>query len=471
MLAGDVPYVDVVDTNWPGGFWLHALSAWYISDYVYPWRIVDFVLMLAAVAFAGDVLRRTHGSVAAWLLAWLYPLLYVTGSGMWFPGQRDIIAGHALMVAAWFHLRAWERGSARWQIGTGVMIAVAMLLKPTAGVAGLAFVLHGVLTRDRGQGWRCCLAQVITPGIIAATGVLFGFGVSWLQGAPLRAIWDCAFVYNAIVQFWETRTLLELLAGWWYWISTSWHWFTALALLGVLVRPDGSNAWRCWSLFPSLWLAGAASYFIQQRGFGYHLGVFYAMNLVLAAIGTASLWRHATTSGTNRRCWFARLALLIVGLGVVAKLENLEPGARFIVGDLDHREYLEEFTAGCLTMADAMTIVEFVRAETSTGEYVLVRGRESVINHLARRPQPTRFYYGPTIINAQPPLPMADEWNAQFADDLRQRPPALCIVDRNFQVGARDRGIAAASVIDSLLAGYALVEQLGGADVYVRVRR
>jgi hypothetical protein len=469
MLSGAIPYIDIVDMNWPGGFWLHALTAWYVPETFFPWRVEDFVIMLAGLLFGAGILHQ-HGNAAArtaWLV--LYPLLYATAFGQWFSGQRDIVAAHVLIIAAWTHLRAWEHDRIGWNFATGLLVAFAMLLKPTMGVAGLAFVLHVLLSarswRERFRG----AVHMAVAGIIAASGVAAGFLIARLSGAGWVDIWECAFVYNAITQHRDSASTSQFITTWWRATIGSWYWISAIAAVGMIMIPKTPSGRRVHLLLILLWLAGALNYWVQGRAYPYHLGMYFSFLCVFTAIGVGSCWRAAWSSPRAAVAWPARVAILIVLAATVAKLENLLPNVRYALGMEDRESLMSRYTAGGgSTMADAIHVVERIRSTVPPDETVLVWGIESVINHLAARPQPTRFYYGPLLGNARPPLPMADRWNAAFKADLARCKPAACVVSREFHESLLDAGAPAAEHVQAILRDYELVMRAGGLDVYLR---
>lgn len=426
LLEGAVPYRDFIDPNWPGVMWMHALSVALFGNQLWSWRALDFIALAASAFFLRDLVARSAGDTAAGLSLVIYPLFYV-GLGQWFPGQHDTTAGQLLLPALWCHVRAYESQAWRWQIGTGIFLAAAMLSKPTVGVLGPLLMGHALLLGMR-------LRQVLLhAGVAAAAGaasLLLALLALLAQGATLAEVVDATYTYNVWTQFLEPSSAAELARSWFRLHVRIWHVLSLLAVVGagwLLWRGQGRIATSALHL---LWLAGVLSFLIQQRGFMYHLGPCYMSIAGLAAVALGQCLDRDRADGS--RSWTSILGALLLLIVVAAGVRKLHDAYGKLPAALLQDDYALHLTAFLeldgLNVAQAVALARQIERDVPAGETVLVLGRASSMNFLARRAQPTRFYYAPVLINSRPPLPMADRWIDLFESDLRRTPPRWCLI-------------------------------------------
>jgi hypothetical protein len=432
MLAkGAVPYSGFADGNWPACHWLHALSVLLFGNTPYTWRAFDFGIMLTCTIFASSTARSLWGSRAAVWLLLLYPALYVA-TGYWYAGERDFVGAHLLFVALWFYWTGLSRRRAAWQLGTGALIALAALVKPTFSLLGPFLALHCLFAVSGEQvKVREKAVHVAVAGGSSLLGLLAGFAVLRLEGASLTGFWDLA-VRSVMVRYGnDARTTAELLGGAARIVVALWHWIfagAAAALALNLLRREPDRLARN-LLFPTLWLTGLASYLLQAQGLGYTLGALYAATvpILCSGLGLVSL-------GARRSRWRAVLALALVlaPIAGAAKKWAGEYASTFgwLAGRISREAHYSRFEAGDgISAAAAMALAAELKQTVPEGGTILVWGRANAINFLAERPQPTRFHHNVTIARRYLPEPFATEWNALFRAEVQARGPAACLVD------------------------------------------
>ena len=470
MLEGAVPYRDFIDMNWPGVIWNHALSTALFGNHLWSWRALDFIAVALSAFFLQDLLKRTAGKTAAALSLVLYPLFY-TSLPQWFSGQPDMTAGQLLLVALWFHVRAYETRVCRWQIGTGILIAAAMLNKPTVGVLGLLLPVQALLLR---VPLRRVVLQTAVAASTAMGCLLLALLALLAQGATVREVIEALYTYNAWTQFLEAASPGELARQWLAVHVAWWHYLSILAVVG-----GGLLLWRsprriAATALPILWLGGLLSFLAQHRGFAYHLGPCFIPIIGLAAAALGLCWDAGRARGP--RSWATALAvflLLVVGAGGVRKLYDNYGSLPVAFLQGDYSLHLAKFTEGDgLTVADAVTLTEQIERAVPAGETVLVFGTASSMNFLSRRPQPTRFFYAPVLINAHPPLPMADRWIDLFESDLQRARSRWCLISTTVRKSWLEGGSRGAQALrDFLAAHYRRIGFIGseeGLEIYER---
>lgn len=470
MLEGAVPYRDFIDMNWPGVMWSHAVSTALFGNHLWSWRALDFVALAPSAFFLQSLLRRTAGATAATISIFLYPAFYVS-LPQWFAGQPDTTAAQMLVGMLWCHVRAYERSEWRWQIGVGAFLAAAMLSKPTVGVVGLLLPVHALWAR---AGMRSIVVQTTIAAAVTLGCLALAFLALMAHGAAVREVVDATYTYNVWTQFLEVAMLRELVA---HAIDVHlrwWSYLTILAAAGAVLMFRSAPARMAATALPVLWLGGVLSFLAQRRGFYYHLGPCFipVIGLACAAVGIcweagrARRWRPSAT------LLFAVPMLLVCG-GAAKKLSNGYRSLVAAVAEGDYSVHLAAFEENDgLTIADAVALSDRIEREVPPDETVLVLGSASSMNFLSRRPQPTRFFYAPVLINAKPPLPMAERWNDLFESDLRSTSPHWCMIStkvrRQWLEGDSRGARALRDLLDSRYRRIGFVGSSEGLEIYER---
>jgi hypothetical protein len=429
---GAVPYHTFADGNWPACHWLHALSTMLFGNTEYAWRAFDFLLMILCIGFAADLLRRMWGRAAALWMICLYPALYVV-LGQWFAGQRDVLAGNLSFVALWFYWRGLTRREPAWQLGTGLIVALAVLVKPTCAFLGITLAAHAALGASvRDYRARDAFGQVGVAGLSTIGGIGLGFLLLVLQGTSLAMFWEMG-VENIILRFADDKISIGFMLSRAVWrIAQSWHWIILLAIGSLAGRflIDGRAGLWANCLFPIAWLAAAASYFAQASGLGYTLGMAFAATIPIVCSGLGALTERLTDlRGWTR--WAAVLALLLPVGGTAKKWWGFFPSSTaYIFGEASPAQHFSRFKAGDdMTTWEAMALAYDLRERIPEGRTVLVWGRANVINFLSGRPQPTRFHHNRVLIRPGIPPSLVDHWNVWFREELEENKPVACVVN------------------------------------------
>jgi len=432
MTEGAIPYQGFADGNWPACHALHAASVLLLGNTPYTWRVFDFGIMLVCTAFAALTARSLWGARAArWLLV-LYPALYAV-LGRWFAGERDVVGAHFLFVALWFYWTGITRRRAAWQVGTGALLALAVLVKPTFAVFGPLLALHALLAvRASLCPLRERLAHVLVAGGASIAALGAAFALLFAAGTPPQAFWELA-VESIVVRYGnDAATSGAFLRTFLQYFAKHWHWISLGAVLGLganLLRREPDSAARN-LLFPTLWLTGLASYLAQAQGLGYTLGVSYAATIPILCSGLGLLsFRAPAARGWRRLVVVALVAVPILG---TAKKWSAEFGSsvRWLTGRITAQEHYGGFDAGDgISAGEAIALAAELRRAVPEGGTILVWGRANVINFLAERPQPTRFHHNVVIMRRYLPERLAGKWNAWFHEEVEAARPAACLVN------------------------------------------
>ncbi len=483
---GAAPYAGVIDMNWPGAFWLHQLIAWLPQGPVYPWRLLDFGIMLAGVAATARWIRPVFGPAAAAAVLIGYPLLYGDPRAYWFAGQRDAVCFHLVLLAAACHGASLRRMGWRTAVATGALVAAATLVKPVAIVAAPALLVHGLLRPGPSADKAKRLGWNVAGGLaaLAAAGAALA-----LQGAPWRETVDAAWIYNLTGQHNTKLPLTRLSAIAFGFGLDAWKLLAVAAVIGLgwttlraARRSEPADAARlAWCLLP----AALAFYALQNKGFLYHLAWLQGL-AHLVALATAGVAASVAARGFARgrmavprwKSIASALVFLCVLGTVLVKAAAYRAPLAVLAGTLPRAEFLDRQLAGPGTsVAEAESIAAELRGSLPEGadpedHPVLVFGDAVSINLLSGRPLPTAFYY-PRVLTAMHTggSAMAQRWDARFAAELSASTPPVVYIGESVRDQARAAGVPAAAVLDAWLAErYRPAGRVGGLLRYQRQR-
>lgn len=423
-------YVGSFDMNWPGAMWLHEAGLRLLGMHAWTWRLTDFVLMTGFAAAGAVFLWRSGWRVAPLVFLFLYPPLYVTAGG-WMAGQRDIVATGFLIVACALAVPGGRRERLA-MAGAGLAVAAAVLVRPTflSFAAGLvlleALPLSTLRARIRGRTTRAaCMLAGLAAGIGAAVAV--GLHLGSLDDWHEQSLEFALSIYaGEWPQRWQT-TLHTLFVR-------SWNWICLLGAIGLVVWFRRDRASNSLVLLFGVAATSIVSFFVQAKGFGYHLGGLLPVLVLLAAVafdGADGLRRRASSA----RARAASLALLVpmallAVAGTASKLENFLPNMRLVLsGELEATEGYG------LTEAERRRIVALIREGSAANDTVAIYGTNYELPYRARR-LPAYRYFTPAADQITPNFPHAAEWLAEVDAGLAVIPPKFMILDRRFVEGS-----------------------------------
>jgi 4-amino-4-deoxy-L-arabinose transferase-like glycosyltransferase len=379
------------------------------------------------------------------------PLLYVT-SGFWVAGQHDMSAAQFLVVALWFHVRGYETKKLRWQWGTGLLLGIAMLNKPTVGAMLPLMSLQALLLATP---WLRVAAHTAAASVALLAAVAVGFASVLLLGTKLDDLIEVPYLFSVSTQYIHdpiaaSRSLPGVLLNT---LGRSWAHVLVASLPAVvwLFRP--ANRSIASTALPILWLTGVISYFVQSRALGYHLAPSFLATVGLSCISAAVLWRgelFVVRSAFNRIA-LAGLAVFVLVAGGYrfAVFYGALPGAMLA---RDSSRYLAQFDGNDnISVDDAVKFAARAR-QGAQSDCLLLIGDGSAINYLSRLRQPTGFYYFPVIAQVAPPLPMAAKWQARWAADLKASDCRFALIGRR----VRDEWMARPSPMADALHAFLL---------------
>jgi hypothetical protein len=278
LLGADTAFQDEALYLWAGhlqwAHWLHGTSVppfpYYFSGapVIYPplgaladsigglaaARVLSLVFMLGATGLAWGTTARLFGRRAAFFAAALFAVLGPTLHLGAF-ATYDAMALFLIALAAWFVVRAGDRGDAAgWMVAAGAALALANAAAyPSVlfDVFVLALAVLVVLPAAGGRvaARRAATVLVVTAALLTA-GLLLGGG-SYLSG----------FEQTTLARAPGSESPLSVLADSWSWAGL----IFALALCGVIISWAGRRGWAQTTLLAVLAIAVVAGPLEQAR--------------------------------------------------------------------------------------------------------------------------------------------------------------------------------------------------------------
>ncbi|MEM7577330.1 MAG: hypothetical protein AAF328_07615 [Planctomycetota bacterium] len=427
---GDPLYTGVIDMNWPGIITLMRPIASLPFDPWFPWRVLDFAVMLLGVAATARLLDKAVGVLAARIWWLVYPLLYVSPALYWFAGQPDAVMMHVTLIAVAIHGQPFTRAGGTLAVragAIGVVMGLAALIKPTAVCFAIALVLHaGLIWVSRQNGLRNLTTYVAAAACSGIFTLAAGFTWVMLAGARPAEVQLAAWTYNHTAQFAgqvASQTLAVEAASW---LLRYWHLGLPFVAMFVFHRERSHRTpTRSRMLVLLLLLAALGSYALQRKGFAYHLAPAWTVLSIMFCVGVSVMYQFAR----QMRSWPIFLAAFVF-LVYFASLKTVQllPVALNMMGLPSRVAPLSEIQAGDQTdYATLQQINDTLTPLLDPGDPdapLLVWGETVAVNLMQQRLQPTPFYYFLTLTNLRTEMPMYDPWLNQFSEAMQAAPYA-----------------------------------------------
>lgn len=473
MNAGRTMYLDYWDHKPPLIFAINALGLRLGGGAMLGVYALEALALAAAVALSYAALKPACGAPAAFF-----------GTALWSVALTFAINGNQIeewaLPLQFGVLYAFTLGERRARGGwplvvCGALVGLLFFLRPNLigiGVAlGAFLLLRLVVTRRTHDDLR--LLQCVVGGLAVLLVVVAVFALS----GTLPEMWFAAVTYNTLYASNAALSRLDAL-----------RWG-----LGLLL-PSGLPVFGVIG-----WVAGVGALGVSRR-----LDRLPPLLLIALVALPLELLLASLSARRYDHYYVAPLPALAVPAAYVGAAVFAGAGRLRIVG----RPWL---WAGVLTVAVALLpalalveriqsalplrddsaiqrVVAVVREQTQPGDSVLIWGAQPLINFMANRPEPSRyFFHSPLFMQGY----ASESVFATFLDDLRANPPPLiidtAITDRGFgpldperraiwmrEVNGRDPAITAIPEIDVIYDYFAAhYERIGafsfGWDVYRRL--
>lgn len=442
-------YSGTFDMTWPGQLVFHEVSIAIFGVHWWTARAGDFILLQPAVLAIHAFLRRAGLGWAAIGAALLYPIIYVT-SGGWTAGHRDFTGMHFLIAAAFFALPAAKPLRLSPFIA-GLLVGYATMIRPTY-LLFAPFLFLIALSHWKGlDSW---LKGAVRAGTLLAAGTLAPAIIFVLLGALHGTLHDwyvdsIRFVFE-VYQVPESRTrlfglALQFLAGQLWWL-------TIIGGVGALVWLLSGWPRAGWWLIGAMAVTAFVSYFVQNKGFGYHLAGMIPLLFILGCAGAEIAFAGLPRTVSLRSVAGVMILFLLVAGSSLRLLHAFRPAPT-----------VERTNSTPLEPADSLALARIIQSESAPTETVLQWGWQFQVPYLAERRSPTRLVNTPPTKFIKQGQPVFGGWLSDFDRVLAVDPPRFILIDPEelAPVGGQD---AAHSIIG-------LVQRRIGQGYVVRDRR
>jgi hypothetical protein len=413
-------YRNAGDTNMPGEALRHLVSMVLFGNHYWSYRMLDYLLLVVYTGAIARLSQRYHGALYAGLFFGLYLIVYTT-SGYWMNGQRDVLATHAIVLAGFAYLRRIEGGRFFWVVIAALVLAEAGLMKPTylafgpiLVVLAACFVRGGVIAQMR-DAW---LLAIVAAGFLGVVAVL-----GWATDS-LRDWYEMSVLFssrNYIGGAGFNAVILSIAAT----VLRSWHWYTLMALSGLLCWMFASSKTSLSVIFAAM-ATVVVSTFVQRKGYGYHFGGLLIVIALLSAFYMAEIIRLAwrIPDAKLRYSILSFPAILILG-GLISKGQReFTPQVNWYLGRVGFAEMLRS-----RDFDDVMAAASYARTATSPGDSVWSYTSHVMINSLADRPIPTR-YVNYTLLRCRKSSTLEKRWRSEVEAVFRDQPPVFIVLER-----------------------------------------
>lgn len=408
IMAGDAPYRDIYDMNMPGTYLLHMLCMTLLGRADEAFRYFD----LAWLAYTGIAMMffcRWRSWIGGLLAALLFAGMHM-GGGAYGAGQRDYFMVLFLVMAAHMAARGAVAGQPdRSFMLSGIWLGMACLIKPYAAIYGLMIWLVLMplpqLAFDRGRLVR----QMLMGGALPAIAVALWLGyVGGLSAFVEMMVQLMGAGYN------DLSGIRDFVPG-----------FIAVALASVLMPAAGKGSGQ--EIRGQLLLAGMVygwlHYYLQSRGWGYHLYPFWGF-----AFLTLGYYLPVVLS---RRPWLQRMCAC-VALGVLCYAYSpwqLFDERRFF-RYISIADYTEEMEANLKTARAELP--PSAAADEKSEKLHFIDFTEAHLWNMAYRlgwiPASRHIYPLPLLLNKD--APYTEQLRGELFSELEEKKPQLLIISR-----------------------------------------
>lgn len=427
VLSGDTLYVDVIEQNWPGAMWLHTLSVWLFGNHLWSFRLFDYALMVAGACGLFLLGASSGMRWTGFIAVPLYQMMYVTSSP-WLTGQRDIVAGHVLILLAVLYLRAGMASRIRWMCVFGAGMALVVMTRPTYLLFPLCLIGFNLMARYRDPEVRQAIVKDGAVALLAFLATLAAIATYGAYTGGLQGWYEAAVVYN-LSAYSGTASFKEVFSTL---VSTvfSWHWYYAFSILGFVLwlvhgRGDTLLALSC------IVLTALVSFVVQGKAFGYHLAVVLPVLALLSAQSIA--W---ACDAINRRrepviLMVAVLVLLIAAAGSVKKMySSFRLQGQYLSGQINRQSYLDQtgYDFEGMTLGDAVSVSTYLGSHSTNQDTVLVWNRGIIVNFLSERRSPVPYATIGMLHQFRHTSELSTAWLSRLERVLECSPPKYLIL-------------------------------------------
>lgn len=419
ILRGGVPYRDAWELKGPLTYYVCAAVLAVFGHREISIRIFDLMVVgLFCWWLKRTVLRLGWSAGQGAMFAMVYFGLWYVSQGFWNTAQPEEWGAFLIAMAVVLSIESsWL--PMRTMVISGVLIALATLLKPTFIIFLPLPVLFSVSQRKWARACLCLLTFVST--------VILTLAIAFRNGG-LEDYWDVLRFLGTSYSPLSKRDLLAEIGA-----LPLMLWRMGLAVPYLFVLPTLVLIWRNRGLrfagILATWFCFAVLLVVAQ-------GMYWDYSFILANIAVAVILGTGLSLLCRRGMapivghLATGMAALLIGLSVVlSESSDYFYGSlgwpNYMLGIASKSDYMLKVTGG-YHVEELDEVAAYVKNRTTENDTILLWGYDIRVLAMAQRMPPTRFGTFEALVTEGP---MQVKYRQIFLDDIFHRPPAYVVVD------------------------------------------
>ncbi len=439
ILKGKLPYIDAWDIKPPNIFYVYALAECIFGPHEIAIRVFDFVsiVLTGGLVFLFVSLNASNDPSASNRMGLLASFLFAVTAmtlGLADTAQTESFALPWIIGAA---LLSYHSQDSHKIFVAGLLLAVAGFFKTTNFIFFFPIAIELVMNSRR----RSIHLILFIGGCIV--GSLAELGFMWQQGFlhEYLAITRTVFAGHASELAGTPVTIFSVLRIIWVYLGA----WTIVALVGVIAlssaRLRAKLQFKVSSRFAiflvAIFVAGAVSVLVQQKGWGYHYVVLLPGLLPLTALVSYPILAkisHRVSQKISLQPYLIGVVLtLFITLIPLSGARWLHVGYDSLLSLRDHPKYLATLGAHNTMYYPPCTdaLAEYLQHHSAPNEAVFILGQEPGAYWKADRMPASRYIY--TLLFTSPI--MKQENFDELARSLEVHAPAIIAIERFDSLG------------------------------------
>ena len=427
VMSGGLPYRDSWDMHGPLVPYLYALPQAVFGANFWGVRILDMLILGAALYAIYRLLATVASPTAAMWAAAVFPLCYAS-TGFNETAQPDGWVGLALMAAVVpLLVRARPRLAAVFL--AGVAVGCAALVKPIFAAFGLVTLV--ALYEGGRPAWRPLagrMAVLVAGAALPVVAVTAWFasrgGLAWLVEvhltytsqvySPLASLDLQNRVRGLLDYIWSARVVVAAQP--------------AVVLGAIALYRTQPRVFRTLATWVVL---GAALVMLQNKYYMYHWHIILPPMAVFAAAGLhAVLSRPARVVGNEARMLAVALAGVIVVHAALRPALRLLDDVRYAVGMMDTQAYYGRFHSDSFQPAAIHQVGSYIRGRTTEADRLAIYGFDAGILYESGRQSAFRLAGWSWPVTEGEWSPRRAEYRREYMKSMEATRPTYVVVNR-----------------------------------------
>ncbi|MBX3283479.1 MAG: hypothetical protein KF756_13525 [Acidobacteria bacterium] len=434
IVRGGLPYRDAWDIKGPLTYYTYALAQIAFGKNTSAIRLLDLIILAAAALTIFKVATSFAGRLYGRWAAVIFVLWYAS-LGFWHTAQPDGWASMFVLFAIGPLIVAERDIRAYYYFPVGLIVGLAVLIKPFYMLFALVAVLDAILRYRKNITSSALASAVLAVGVIlpiAATAGWFLYNGAFDVFAETWIVYPSE-IYSSIAglrPFSRATGLVQYVEGGMI-ISVAWP----VIVLGMHTFRREST--RKFVVLLSWLLIAIFCVVLQDRFFQYHWTIVIPSLVLLGTKGFRELFSAAEQAGENQapaskqtiQAVAYALFVLVVALSTVRPTLDSARWAAHVTGLVDTRAYYSAFADA----QDARLAAGYIRERTHPSDKISIWGWDASIAFECDRDTVSRFGYSMPLLMGEG-TPQREALRKEFLSALHSDPPAYIVISPQSEV-------------------------------------